>query len=132
MARKTASKAPPALSAAETQILYLLWTLGRGTVQDIYQKLPSDRQIASATVQTLLRRLEAKGYVTHSTRGKAHVFRPAVRREEVIRRTVRDFIDRLFGGDPVPLMLHLADRTELNPKDLQRLKKMLEADHSNK
>lgn len=120
----------PKLSDAETEILRLVWQLGRATVQDVCDKLPPSRRIGYATVQTLLRRLEKKGYVTHRRKGKAHEFRPAVRREDVIKRTVGDFVDRLFGGDPVPLMLHLADRSDLEAEEIQRLKKLIEKDKS--
>ena len=120
----------PALSPAETEVLRIVWQLGRATVQQALDHLPPDRRIAYATVQTLLRRLEKKGYVTHQVEGKAHVFEPAVRREDVIRRTVGDFVDRLFGGDPVPLLLHLADRTDLSAEDVERLRRILTGDES--
>jgi hypothetical protein len=32
----------------------------------------------------------------------------------------------LFGGDPVPLMLHLADCSDLKPEDIKRLKKSIQ------
>ncbi len=115
----------PALSPAETEILRLIWLLGRGTVQQVCEKLPPKRRITYATVQTLLRRLEKKGYLTHASQGKAHVFSPAAKREEVIKRTVDDFVDRLFGGDPVPLMLHLADHSKLDADDVKRLRKLI-------
>lgn len=120
-----AGKSLAALSAAETEILRIIWQLGQGTVQQALDSLPEDRQITYATVQTLLRRLEKKGYVTHVAQGKAHVFRPAVRREEVVRRTVGDFVDRLFGGDPMPLLLHLAGRADLSAEDIKRLRRIL-------
>ena len=120
----------PALSPAETEVLRIVWQLGRATVQQALDHLPPDRRIAYATVQTLLRRLEKKGYVAHQAEGKAHVFEPAVRREDVIRRTVGDFVDRLFGGDPVPLLLHLADRTDLSAEDVERLRRILTGDES--
>jgi len=123
------SKRPP-LSPAETEMLRVLWQLGRGTVQQVLAALPAGRGVAYATVQTLLRRMERKGYVAHDVEGKAHVFRPAVRQEEVIRRTVGDFVDRLFGGDPVPLLLHLADRAELSAEDAERLQKILNDEES--
>ena len=125
-----ARKSLPPLSPAETEILRLLWGLGSGTVQNVCDKLPRERRIAYATVQTLLRRLEGKGYVTHGVAGKAHLFRPAADREEVIKRTVGDFVDRLFGGDPVPLMLHLADRSRLGADEIRRLKEMIDKDES--
>ena len=116
----------PAVSPAETEILRLVWRLGSATVQDVCDVLPKERSIAYATVQTLLRRLEKKGYISHEVHGKAHLFHPAVDREDVIGRTVRDFVDRLFGGDPVPLMMHLADHSKLTGEDINRLKKRID------
>lgn len=113
------------LSRAETEILTLLWDLGRGTVQDVCAKLPKGRLIAYATVQTLLRRLEKKGYVVHEAQGKAHVFLPIARREDVVRKSVAELVDRLFGGDAMPLMLHLVDRSKLSDQDIERLKSLL-------
>jgi BlaI family transcriptional regulator, penicillinase repressor len=121
-----AKKALPAVSPAETEILRLVWRLGAATVQEVCDALPKERSVVYATVQTLLRRLEKKGYVRHDLTGKAHVFRPAVNREDVIHRTVRDFVERLFGGDPVPLMMHLADHSKLTGDDINRLKKLME------
>lgn len=51
----------------------------------------------------------AEGYVGHKSKGKAHVYLPAVRRDEVVRRSVREFVDRLFGGDAGPLVQFLAE-----------------------
>jgi BlaI family transcriptional regulator, penicillinase repressor len=119
-------KSLPALSPSETEILRLVWQLEPATVQVICEALPQDRSIAYATVQTLLRRLEKKGYVRHEVQGKAHLFSAAVKREQVIKRTVGDFVERLFGGDPLPLMLHLADHSDLKAKDLDDFKKLIE------
>lgn len=114
------------VSPAETEILRLVWQLKKATVQEVHDRLPPGRNIANATVQTLLRRLEKKGYVKHHVRGKAHVFFPVVRKEAVIKRSVNDLIDRLFGGDPVPLIQHLAEHAEISPDDVKRLKRITE------
>jgi predicted transcriptional regulator len=114
----------PALSPSETEILRLVWQLGQATVQDVCDKLPSKRKIAYATVQTLLRRLENKGYLKHDVRGKAHVFSAAVKKEHVVKRSVGDFLDRLFGGDPIPLMQYLAEHGQISADDIERLKKL--------
>ncbi len=114
----------PAVSPAETEILRLVWQLDKATVQDVCNKLPAKRKIAYATVQTLLRRLEKKGYVKHRIRGKAHVFFAAVKSENVIKRSVSDFLDRLFGGDPVPLMQYLAEHGKIDTDDIEKLKRI--------
>ena len=119
-------KALSAVSPAETEILRLVWRLGSATVQDVCDALSKERSVTYATVQTLLRRLEKKGYIRHEAKGKAHLFHPAVDREDVIQNTVRAFVDRLFGGDPVPLMMHLADHSNLTGEDINRLKKLID------
>lgn len=111
-----------AVSPAETEVLRIVWQLGQATVQAVADHLPPDRGIAYATVQTLLRRLEKKGYLKHRAEGKAHVFIPAARKEQVIQRSVRDFLDRLFGGDPLPLVQHLAAHGQITAEDIERLR----------
>lgn len=114
----------PALSPSETEILRLVWQIGQATVQDVRDKLPAKRKIAYATVQTLLRRLENKGYLKHDIRGKAHVFFAAVKKEQVVKRSVGDFLDRLFGGDPIPLIQYLAEHGQISTDDIEQLKKL--------
>ena len=116
----------PATSPAETEILRLVWQLGSATVQQVADKLPAKRKIAYATVQTLLRRLEKKGYIRHKNQGKAHVFSPAVKSEDVIKRSVGDFLERLFGGDVVPLMQYLAEHGEIDAEDIEKLKELID------
>jgi len=115
-----------AMSRAETEILRLVWQLDGATVQQILDLLSVKRKIAYKTVQTLLRRLENKGYLKHKIRGKAHVFFPAVKREKVIKKTVLEFVDRLFGGDPRPLMQFLAEDGHIDTKDIKRLRRLVE------
>ena len=115
----------PALSPSETEILRLVWHLEKATVQQVCDKLPAKRKIAYATVQTLLRRLENKGYLKHDVRGKAHVFFAAVKKEQVVKRSVGDFLDRLFGGDPIPLMQYLAEHGKLEASDIEKLKELV-------
>jgi predicted transcriptional regulator len=121
-----AKKVLSAVSPAESEILQLVWRLGSATVQDVCDALAEKRAVTYATVQTLLRRLEKKGYLKHDVKGKAHLFSPAAKQEDVIRRTVSDFVNRLFGGDPVPLLLHLADHSKLKGDEVKRLKILIE------
>ncbi len=115
-----------AMSPAETEVLRLVWQLGAATVQQVHDTLPEGRKIAYKTVQTLLRRLEEKGYLTHKAEGRAYVFCPAVKREAVVKRTVLDFLDRLFGGDPRPLMHFLAREGCIDAQDVEELKKLID------
>lgn len=118
----------PAVSPAETEILRIVWQLDKATVQNVCNRLPAKRKITYATVQTQLRRLEKKGYLKHQTKGKAHVFFAAVDSGDVIKRSVGDFLDKLFGGDPVPLMQYLAEHGKINADDIEKLKQLVSKD----
>ena len=115
-----------AMSPAETEILRLVWQLKEATVQEIRDQLPADRTLAYNTVQTLLWRLEQKGYLKHRDKGRAHVFLPCIEPEDVIRTTVRDFLGRLFGGDPKPLVQFLAEDGKIDEEDIKRLRQLIE------
>src|SRR6266496_738869 len=116
------------LGAAEAEILKIVWELNEATVQQIWEKLPQERNIAPATVQTVLRRLRRKGYVKSSAEGKAHLFSPAIKPEKVISKTVGDLVNRFFGGDAVPLVLHLAKNQKMKQSELLRLQALLAKD----
>ena len=114
----------PAMSPAETEILRLVWQIPEATVQQVYEALPGNRKVTYVTVATLLRRLEEKGYLKHRMQGKAFVYAPAAKKEDVIRRTISDLVERLFGGNPVPLMQHLAQHSGITDEDIERLKEL--------
>lgn len=112
----------PAISPAETEVLRLVWDKEEATVQQIYESLPSNRKVTYVTVATLLRRLEEKGYLKHRLQGKAFIYAATDKKEEVIKRTIGDLVQRLFGGNPVPLMQHLAMHNEITEEDIERLR----------
>ena len=112
----------PAMSPAETEVLRLVWQSREATVQQVYDGLPPNRKVTYVTIATLLRRLEEKGYLKHHVRGKAFVYAPAAKKEDVITRTIGDLVERLFGGNPVPLMQHLAQHSGITDEDIERLK----------
>ncbi len=114
----------PAMSPAETEVLRLVWQSREATVQEVYDALPSNRKVTYVTVATLLRRLEEKGYLKHRVRGKAFIYAPAAKKEDVIKRTIGDLVERLFGGNPVPLMQHLAQHSGITDEDIERLKEL--------
>lgn len=114
----------PAISPAETEVLRLVWQVNEATVQQVYDALPTNRKVAYVTVATLLRRLEEKGYLKHRVCGKAFVYTPTAKKEEVIKRTIADLVERLFGGNPVPLLQHLAQHDRITDEDIERLREL--------
>ena len=115
-----------AMSPAETEVLSIIWRLKQATVQQIHEQISLRKTIVYKTVLTLVRRLEKKGYVKHKVKGKAHVYSTAVKRQDVVRRTVQEFLDRVFGGEAGPLVQFLAEDGLLGPEEVQRLKEIID------
>jgi predicted transcriptional regulator len=80
-----------------------------------------------AAVQTYLRRLEAKGYVRARRSGRTKVYQSKVESAQVIRETVGDLMTRLFGGETLPLMLHLIEDRGITPEETRQLRQALDA-----
>ena len=113
---------PPSesLTQREAQIMDVLWRAGSATAERIRQELPDEPH--DSTVRTLLRILENKGYVKHTVRGKAYLYRPAVRRASAERKAVLNVIKRFFGGSAEALVLRLIEDEHVTPEQLEHLK----------
>ena len=113
------------LGDRELDVMGVLWDLGSGTVSEVRERLPAD--LAYTTVLTILRNLEAKELVTHTTEGKAHRYVPRVARREARRSAVSRIVDKLFHGSPEQLITQLVEDEHLSADDLKRLRALLSA-----
>lgn len=104
----------------------VLWDRQHATVAEVHASLPPDRQVTYSTVQTLLRILEAKGYVAHEKEGRAFVYRPLIDKHQARRRALSHLAARLFDNSPSLLVLNLLEDERLDPEELRRLKKFIQ------
>ena len=116
----------PALSKSELEVARVLWELKKASVREVYEAFPDGREIDFTTVQTYLRRLETKGYVRATLNGRTRVYSPRVKPRTVIRETIGDLVDRLFGGEKLPLMRHLIEDGDMSDDDVAELRSLLD------
>ncbi len=118
---------PPraAMAKSELEVARIVWKLGSATVRQVLDALPKNRGLDFKTVQTYLRRLEAKGYLKTRKEGRSKVYLPKVRPDRVVREVVDDFMDRLFDGEAIPLLHHLINDRGLSDDEIRQIRKML-------
>ena len=116
----------PTLTPQELAIMKVVWRLDKATVRDVYEALRDTRPVAYTTVMTMMKILEDKGYLKKTLVDRAHVYRPAQRRQQVVGAMLRDFLDRVFDGAPDALLLHLAKDTKLTDKQRRMVKQLIE------
>jgi BlaI family penicillinase repressor len=116
----------PTLTPQELAIMKVVWRLDKATVRDVYEALRDKRPVAYTTVMTMMKILEDKGYLRKTLVDRAHVYRPAQRRQQVVGAMLRDFLDRVFDGAPDALLLHLAKDNKLTDKQRRIVKQLIE------
>lgn len=127
------AKPPKDVTAAELAILEQLWEHESAAVKDLSQWLygaatPSD----IATVQKLLARLEAKGFVARNRDEWPHQFYSTIVRDDLISRRLQATADELCDGTMSSLLTHLVQSQQFSSRHRQRLRKLLDEMDSDK
>jgi len=107
----------------ELDVMSVLWEVGPATVAEVRERIADD--LAYTTVLTMLRTLEQKGYVSHTEDGRAHRYKPLVKREVAGRTALRRLVDKVFDGSPELLLTQLVSDKNLSDEELRRLRKLL-------
>jgi BlaI family transcriptional regulator, penicillinase repressor len=109
------------LSALEQLIMNFMWQHGASTADACREGLADRHPLKDSTIRTLLRRLEAKGYLQHEVDGRTYLYRPLERPQKVAARAVKQIIDKLCGGSVEELLVGMVDHEVLDRKELQHL-----------
>jgi BlaI family transcriptional regulator, penicillinase repressor len=125
MKRNTQVPDLPPLSSLERDVMRVLWDRGDVAADDVRQVLP--RALKDATVRTVLRRLEEKGYVSHTVDGRSFVYHAVHQREAIAGSILRQFADAFFGNSVSALLVGLVETDALSAKDLQTAIQKVEA-----
>lgn len=124
MAKKT-----PHITAGELNIMKVLWRRGSATVRDVRDELESLTGDSSAytTVMTLMNQLAAKGALDVDRDRQPFVYTTKLRREQVLRQRIDQFLSQVFDGQAGELVLRLVEECDLSPEDLKRIEAKIEA-----
>ena len=116
----------PPLSDVQLEIMNIVWGRGECGVAEVWKVLADRRGVARNTVQTLLVRLEEKGWLRHREDG-GFVYSATVPREDVQRQSVQRMIDTVFAGSVEDLVLTLFSSGAVSKDELERIQKQIAA-----
>lgn len=117
----------PDISAAEMDVLKTLWDQGLATVRDLEEALRRrGRRWAYTTVQTLLLRLQTKGYVGSDKSGAAHVYKAVVSRDRLLRQRLKQLANELCEGTTSPLVQALVEGQRFSPEEIEEFRRLLD------
>src|SRR5262249_48645610 len=122
---RTAMKRAVSISAAEAEVMQVLWQHSPAGTDDILTALSRHRQWHESTVKTLLERLRRKGAIRATKDGRRHLYSPVLKREEWLTDESAGLLDRLFGGRVAPFVAHFSRQRKLSKRDIEELKRLI-------
>ena len=103
----------------------MLWERSAAPVAIVHEELGGSAQFAYTTIATMLRKMEAKGLVSHREEGRSFIYLPTVAEEEVSSSMSDDLLDRLFGGSLTQAVNHLLTHREVSRSELRELERLI-------
>ena len=111
------------LTDREADVMQVMWDCGPSVVAEVRGQLADP--LAYTTVLTVLRTLEAKGYVGHDEEGRGHRYFAAVKQQLARKSALRHLTDKLFNGSSELLLAHLVSDKKLSAAQIQRMRQLL-------
>ena len=113
------------LGDLQLKIMQVLWEQKEATVSQVLEALGDYGALAYTTVATMLRKMEARGLVTHRSEGRSFIYRSKVAAAEVSRSMADHLVDRLFDGRLLDVVHHLLTTREVSREDLRQLERLI-------
>ena len=117
------------LTDREADVMQVLWDHGPSVVAEVRERLTD--VLAYTTVLTVLRTLEAKGYVGHDEEGRGHRYFASVKQQAARKNALQHLTAKLFKGSAELLFSHLVSDQKLSPEQIRRMRQLL-ADQADK
>ena len=113
------------LTETELELMTILWKLKEGSVAEVIEQLPPERDLAYTSVSTILRILEQKKVLTTRKEGRGHIYIPILNKAEYEAKTVKHLVNRVFDGTPTALVKQLISTVPLDAQQIEELRNLL-------
>jgi predicted transcriptional regulator len=121
-----APKTERGLTAAQLEVMEVVWSAGEVGVAEVWKALGRRRSIARNTVQTTLARLHERGWLKARAEGNAFVYSAARPRRSVLARMVGRLVDTAFAGSASGLVAAIVESRRLSDDDLERIRRIID------
>jgi predicted transcriptional regulator len=103
----------------------IIWRRSEATAEAVQADLGSD--LNNATVRTVLRRIEGKGFLTHRVEGRAFVYYPLVAADTAAQSALQRVLRRFYGGSVEHLVQGLLDGRMIDRRKLEKIARQVDA-----
>ena len=118
---------PPRISAAEWEVMNVLWAQAPLTAAEVFQQLPAGHGWKAKTVNTFLTRLVKKRALRVTRQHDLNAYVPAIKRQTCVADEGASFLQRVFKGAAGPLVMHFCEHAELSEAEIAELQALLQS-----
>jgi len=119
-------KQPPQKpTAAELEILHVLWSRGPSTVREVQETLAQTKDMGYTSVLKFLQIMTTKGLVRRNETQRAHVYEACLPAEQTKRQLAGDILQRVFEGSASQLMMHALAGKKASREEIEELRRLL-------
>jgi predicted transcriptional regulator len=117
----------PRPTAAQLEILEVLWRGGAATVREVHEALPSAKTRRYTTTLKLMQVMAEKGLVRRNESARSHVYEATTGERELKDALVGELVDKAFGGSAARLAMSALSRKPGSKAELEEVRRLLDA-----
>lgn len=119
-------KSLPKPTESELEILQVLWENGPSSVRHVNDKLSERREVGYTTTLKLMQIMHEKGLVNRNTDARSHIYEAAVSRDKTQLNLLGNFVDSVFSGSAMDLVMQALGNHNASREELDRIKALIE------
>lgn len=116
----------PKPTAAELEILQVLWRHGPATVRFVNTRLNESKETGYTTTLKIMQIMFEKGMLERIKQSRSHIYKPAFKKEKIQRILLQSFVDKTFGGSSAALVMQALGNHKASPEELQKIRDLLD------
>lgn len=115
----------PQISEAEFEVMKIVWKHAPISTNEITERLTQTTPWSPKTIQTLIKRLVAKGALSYEKSSRVFIYTPLVEEREYIGQESNTFLKRYYEGDITAMLSAYLDHNRLTETEIDTLRSLL-------
>jgi BlaI family penicillinase repressor len=114
------------ISMAEWDVMNIIWDKKSVSANEIVVEIQKLKEVSDKTIRTLITRLYKKEIIKRYKSENIYFYSSNIKEDDIKMKTAKTFLlNKLYGGDMKSLVLNFAKNEELNNKEIEELRDIL-------
>ncbi|AKP50751.1 BlaI/MecI/CopY family transcriptional regulator [Cyclobacterium amurskyense] len=113
-------------TAAELEVLAVLWDIEQGSVRQVHEKLSETKETGYTTTLKIMQNMHVKGLVSRDEEKRSHIYKAAISQEDTQQSLVKSFIGKAFGGSAKKLVMQALGQSEPSREEIKEIRAFLD------